>query len=218
MKVLVADSHAIYRMGMRDLLKQLEPDAVITEADNLADAVRVAGEGPLDLLLVDLQLDGMVDFNGLTELSANVTDGSIIVMSDTDSGGDVQRAVDSGAAGVILKSLKPDVMVNAIRLVLSGGMYLPPSVLKESRRSGSRERATTESTAQARDGEFGLTPRQLDVLRLLAHGKSNKDIARDLELAEGTVKVHISAIFKALNVRNRTQAVIRAGELQAPAL
>lgn len=218
MKVLVADSHAIYRMGMRDLLKQLEPDAVITEADNLADAVRVAGEGPLDLLLVDLQLDGMVDFNGLTELSANVTDGSIIVMSDTDSGGDVQRAVDSGAAGVILKSLKPDVMVNAIRLVLSGGMYLPPSVLKESRRSGFRERATTEYTAQARDGEFGLTPRQLDVLRLLAHGKSNKDIARDLELAEGTVKVHISAIFKALNVRNRTQAVIRAGELQAPAL
>lgn len=215
MKVLVADSHAIYRMGMRDLLKQLEPDAVITEADNLSEAVRIAGENSLDLVLVDLHLDGMVDFDGLRELSAKAPDVSIIVMSDTDSGGDVQRSVDSGASGVILKSLKPDVMVNAIRLVLSGGMYLPPSILKEPRRSGGlRERVGPEYSA--REGEFGLTPRQHDVLRLLAHGKSNKDIARDLELAEGTVKVHISAIFKALNVRNRTQAVIRAGEMQTP--
>jgi len=189
MKVLVADSHAIYRMGMRDLLKQFEPDAVVLEADNLSEAAKIAEDNSLDLILVDLQLEGMTDFEGLSELHAKAPDVSMIVMSDADSGSDVQRAVDSGAAGVILKSLKPDVMVNAIRLVLSGGMYLPPSILKEPRRSGFRERASTEYAAHARDGEFGLTPRQHDVLRLLALGKSNKDIARDLELAEGTVKV-----------------------------
>ncbi len=133
----------------------------------------------------------------------------VVVMSGEDDAASVREALERGALGYIPKSSSPQVIVHALRLVLSGGTYVPPEIM-----GGAAGSATRGEPGGAQDLErLGLTARQTDVLALLVAGKSNKQICRELGLAEGTVKSHLAAIFKALGVSTRVQAVIAAGKL-----
>ena len=207
MKILVADDHALFRDGLRYLLGQLGEPVEVLEAKDGAAALELAGAHPeLELVLLDLGMPGVDGLAGLRLLRARSPAVPVVILSGSEEPADVRQALDAGALGFIPKSSTSQVMLSALRLVLSGGMYLPPSYLE-------RAQSVRVPLAASSLDSLGLTPRQLDVLRLLGQGHSNKEIARVLQLAEGTVKLHISAILRALGVDNRTRAVVAAARL-----
>ncbi len=213
LRVMVADDQPLIRIGLSEFLRQLSEDIEQVEAKDIDDAMSLVSKGEqFDLIITDLILQGMQGFEGLRRLHQAAPDVPIVVLTVKDGAGDVRGAIDAGAMGYIPKTSSPEVMINALKLVLSGGVYLPPNVLRaESARSGERQGGVAAVGAEG--GLAHLTPRQREVLALLAQGKTNKQIANELGLAAGTVKVHMSRILKALNVHNRTQAVIAASEL-----
>ena len=207
MKILVADDHALFRDGLRYLLGQLGEPVEMLEAKDGAGALELVGAHPdLELVLLDLGMPGIDGLAGLRLVRARNPAVPVVILSGSEEPADMRQALAAGALGFIPKSSTSQVMLNALRLVLSGGMYLPPSYLE---RAQSLRVPLTASSVDS----LGLTPRQLDVLRLLAQGHSNKEIARVLQLAEGTVKLHISAILRALRVDNRTRAVVAAAHV-----
>lgn len=204
LRILLADDHALFRAGLRHLLTNFGDRLQIEEAyDYDNTAARLSELDDLDLLLLDLNMPGMRGISAVEELRALAPDVPIIVISVRETAEDVRKAIDAGAMGYIPKSSTPEVMMSALQLVLSGGIYLPPHLLQEL--------PAAENGSDGSDDQLArLTPRQRDVLRLLAQGQSNKQIADVLGLAPGTVKIHISRILRAFKVQNRTQAVIAA--------
>ena len=211
MRILLVDDHALFREGMKHILAQLDNIDEIVEADSYTQALEIIGDDTnFGLALVDLAMPGLDNFSGLQTLCREIGDTPVVVVSAMEGGSEIRQAMDCGASGYIPKTLDSNVVISALQLVFSGGVYLPPNLLSaentdmRGRRAGSR----TGSSGNAR-----LTPRQGDVLDLMAKGYSNKEIARKLNLAEGTVKLHVTALLKALEVSNRTQAVIKASSL-----
>lgn len=211
MKILIIDDHPLFRDGLRSVLARLG-DIEFVEAQSFEEAIaKVTEVEGVDLILADLCLPLEDGFAGITEIGQLVPGVPIIVVSVLQNSEDIIRAFDCGAKGFIPKTSDTEVIFNAVRLVLAGGIYLPPALIAEPFRPGyPRTFASASGLSAAGHPVSSLTPRQRDVLALLAGGKSNRDIARDLGLAEGTVKVHITAIFKALGAKNRTQAVLIA--------
>lgn len=209
MKILIADDHELFRDGLRHVLDQLGGPLSIVEASDFKQAVEaVERETDIDIVLLDLSMPGMTWSEGLQRLKDLLPDTvPIIVLSASDDRRHVLQAVNMGAAGFIPKTSSSRVMLSALKLVLSGGVYLPPALLDHANHGDGMGPMTNESTVSF------LTPRQREVLTLLGQGKSNKEIARVLQLAEGTVKLHVTAILKALNVNNRTRAVVAASQL-----
>lgn len=198
MKILLADDHALFRAGMRHVLARLADEVTVVEAGNFEEALDEAGKhDDLSLLLLDLSMPGQHGFAVLDVLIERHPFLPIVVLSASESRADMQGALDRGALGFIPKSATPAVMLSALQLVLSGGVYVPPELVE---RSAERFPAT----------HIKLTPRQVDVLRCVIDGKSNKTIAAELGLTVATVKAHATAVFKALNVSNRTQAALAA--------
>jgi DNA-binding NarL/FixJ family response regulator len=217
MRILIGDDHLLFREGLRRLLEQLSADAVFQDASTFDEVLAaVQTDGAFDLVLVDLQMPGWRGFGGLEEICTAVPDTPVVVVSASESQADVRRALDAGAAGFIPKSSSVKIMLSAINLVFSGGIYLPPSAIHaEVAANANPVMADSEAAAShERPGPHQLTQRQWEVLNCLREGKSNKQIAYELGLSEGTVKIHVTAIFKSLGVKNRTQAVIVASELQ----
>ena len=213
MKILVADDHALFRDGLRYVLARLADSVEILEAKDGGEALALAAAQPdLDLVLLDLAMPGMDGFAGLRALRARIPSVPVVIVAASEESSDIRVALDGGAMGFIPKSSTSDVMLSALRLVLSGGVYLPPALLNRL----STGKGLARKAAPTLDA-LGLTPRQHDVLRLLGQGKSNKEIAQTLALTEGTVKLHVSAILKTLDVDNRTQAVIAAARLLSSA-
>jgi len=209
--ILLADDHALFRAGLRHLLADFGDDLRIEEAHDYDDTVaRLSALDDVDLLLLDLNMPGMMGISAVEDLCALAPDVPIIVVSVRESAEDVRKAIDAGAMGYIPKSSTPEVMMSALQLVLSGGIYLPPNLLQDL--SVGNTRPAENGSDETDDHLARLTPRQRDVLRLLARGQSNKQIADVLGLAPGTVKIHISRILRAFKVQNRTQAVIAAAE------
>ncbi len=218
MKVLIVDDHPLVRDALREHLRRLEDGAEVFEARTGAEVLGLAGLHPdADLVLLDLNLPDVHGFSALTALRERHPAIPVVVLSANQDQGTVLKALDRGAMGFIPKTAGTEVMLNALRLVLSGGVYLPTDVLA-SRLSPSG--APEEPAPQRRIGDsvqmpadLGLTERQAQVLALMVQGKPNKLICRELGLAESTIKIHITAILRALNVANRTQAVIAVSRL-----
>lgn len=208
MKILVVDDHHLIREGLRPLLEALgdgEPVQVF-EAGTLAEALQVAQREPdLDVALVDLNLPDARGFEMIATLRARHRSVPVVVMSGDDEPHVVRQALDHGAIGFIPKSSGSRVITGALRLVLAGGTYIPREAID----------GADPAPAPGREdvARLGLTPRQAQVLALVLAGKSNKAIGRELALAEGTVKNHVAAVLKALDVTTRTQAVIAAAKL-----
>jgi len=210
MKVLVVDDHALIRDALRGVLAELAADASVLEAPDSRQAMRLIEANP-DLHLVVLDL-GLPDRDGiavLAELRERCPTIAVVVLSALQDRDIVLRALDLGALGFIPKAASRDVMVNALRLVFAGGVYIPPEALA---RPAAND-AKAPAARPASPAELGLTERQLEVLALMMQGKSNKMISRRLDVAEPTVKHHVTAILKALKVANRTEAVIAVGSL-----
>jgi DNA-binding NarL/FixJ family response regulator len=209
MKILIADDHEIVREGIKLLLRELATDLSVVEAADRSEVLAAVSANPdLDLILLDLYMPGVADLDLLTEISNNYSHVPVIILSATEDALVMQRVIDRGAAGFIPKSAAQAVMTGAIQLVLAGGVYIPPAMLHLAEEGGA---ATASRVTPA--SRLNLTNRQLEVLKLLGEGKSNKTIARELGLSAHTVKIHVTAIFKALGVSNRTEAAVASREL-----
>jgi DNA-binding NarL/FixJ family response regulator len=212
MKILVVDDHVLIREALRGVLRELKGEATVFEAPNSQQAMQRIEENPdLELVLLDLNLPDRSGFDVLTELRQRYPAISVVVLSASDERDNVARALDLGALGFIPKSSQREVMLSAFNLIFAGGIYVPPEILASPTPRPATNPARSGKPVSAAD--LGLTDRQLDVLVLMMQGKSNKAICRVLDLAEPTVKNHVTAILKALKVSNRTEAVIAAGAL-----
>jgi DNA-binding NarL/FixJ family response regulator len=216
MKILVVDDHVLIREALRGVLKELRGEAVvIIEASDSRQAMRqIEQNSDVELVLLDLGLPDSDGFEILIELGNRYPTTSVVVLSAHQDRESVVQALELGVLGFIPKSATREVMLSAFNLIFAGGTYIPPEILDrhpsalQAVRGGS---VPPRPLASAVD--LGLTERQMDVLSLMMRGKSNKAICRVLNLAEATVKIHVSAILKALKAANRTEAVIAAGAL-----
>jgi DNA-binding NarL/FixJ family response regulator len=214
-EILVVDDHVLIRSALRDVLKEVKSDATVLEASSCSQAMQVIAEHPdLELILLDLNLPDRDGFSVLTELGERNPPIPVVVLSAQQDRDSVNRALDLGALGFITKSGQLEVMVKALELVFAGGVYIPPEIRARdqplARQPDAKQPAKQPIGSPA---DLGVTDRQVDVLSLMMQGKSNKAICRILNLAEPTVKNHVTAILKALKVSNRTEAVIAVGEL-----
>jgi DNA-binding NarL/FixJ family response regulator len=210
MKVLLVDDHALIRDALRGVLKELTDDATVLEAGDCRQAMRlIEAHRDLHLILLDLNLPDQDGLAVLADLRKRYATISVVVLSAFQDRERVLRALDLGALGFIPKSAPRDVMVNALRLVFSGGIYIPPEALAPAE----TKEAQPVAARPVSPADLDFTDRQIEVLALMMLGKSNKAISRALDVAEPTVKHHVTAILKALKVTNRTEAVIEVGAL-----
>lgn len=210
-RILLVDERSVYRMGLRSLIEASFPHAELLEASNLLQAFsQIKTEGYVDLVLIDLDLSR---FHSLTPLKAAcdaspATRWAIISAADTRA--DILACLAAGFHGFISKHQADDDILGAVTDLLSGRIYVPYSVAEASDASFGGEALPIIS------GEadlLKLTARQREVLSLIAHGMSNKEIARALHIAEATTKIHTAALLRALGVRNRTEAAFKAAKL-----
>ncbi|ALG71021.1 transcriptional regulator [Azospirillum thiophilum] len=217
MNVLIADDHLLFRDGLRRLLAQFDADMTFFEASTYDEVLSLCdGTRPFDLILLDLGMPGWTGFSALGDIHANLPKALLVVVSGSEKRSDLLAALENGAAGYIPKSSSAKVLLGALQLVLAGGIYLPEQAIRGGDRvdqahggNGSGEQIDDPAPLGNGTGDQ-LTPRQRDVLARLRDGKSNKQIAHELGLTEGTVKVHVTAILRHLGVRNRTQAALTA--------
>lgn len=225
MRILVVDDHPMMADALRLALLSLDRAAEVVCAGDLAGALAAsAADQEFDLALLDLGLPDCAGAEGLARLREERPQLPVVVVSGASDAGTIVEALDLGAMGFIPKTSPRDVLLNAVRLVASGGVYVPVEALKaRSQRDASPDGLLTalpKSAGAAAPGaagmtpaDLGLTPRQADVLSLVLKGLPNKLIARRLDIAENTVKVHVSAVLQALNVHTRTQALIASTRL-----
>jgi DNA-binding NarL/FixJ family response regulator len=194
MKILIVDDHPLFRAGFHAVLEQGALDAAVLSVSSVQEAMQILQrDSEVALVLLDVHLRGDDGFSALKLIGEKFPTTACILISGDEQDSIVSRAIAAGASGFIPKSFTADEMVAAIKQVLTGDVFVPAKT----------EAATTT------DGS-SLTLRQLEVIAMLGRGCSNKEIARSLDVAERTVKAHVSAVFEALNVRNRTQAVLAA--------
>jgi two-component system, NarL family, nitrate/nitrite response regulator NarL len=199
MKFIIIDDHSIMRDGLTALLQQTSTNVQVFSAPNADEGLKLLDQSnDFDLVILDLFIPGTDGFEAISTFGRSHPEVPVIVLSASDDPRDARKALANGALGYVPKSAGQLVLLSAIKLVMNGDLYIPPFILDEKARSAEN---TTRTEAQPK-----LTPRQLEVLLLLCEGHSNKVIATKLRLSEKTVKVHVSLIFRTLNVANRVQA------------
>lgn len=215
MKILVVDDHVLIRDALHGVLAELKGDGItIIDAANAREAKRqLEQNGDVELILLDLNLPDQDGFDLLGELAVRYPAIAVAVLSAYHDRHTVRHTLDLGAVGFIPKAAPREVMLGAFNLIFAGGMYVPPEILGRPEAGPVPAQTTPASICQLENSELDLTKRQLEVLALMMQGKSNKAICRALDLAVPTVKIHVSAILKALKAANRTEAVIAAGTL-----
>jgi len=204
-RILIVDDHPLFRRGLHSLLRDLHPELEIAEAGTCAEALAKAGE-TFDLVLLDLHMPDVRDLEALHTVRPAFESSRVVVLSGEEDPRLVRRAIEADAAGFIPKSSTPQILLNALRLILADGIYLPEVALKDLGDDAEEpaERINPDSLSAT------LSPKQIEVLRKAVEGKANKVISRELGIAEGTVKAHLAAAFRALGVKNRTEAVYAA--------
>lgn len=213
MRVLLIDDHPLFREGLKGLLLGLEPCVQVEQAGSVAAAQSLQGQA-FDLVLMDLNMPGSQGMEALSLIKGLFEESAVVVVSGDESPSTIQRAIQHGAAGYVPKTTDPSVTIQALRLVLAQGTYLPPEALRHPGGHPEATPASTEPPPHSPNWPQELSPRQLAVLRCLLQGKPNKVIAREIGIAEGTVKAHLWAVYQLLGVNNRAQAMYRAHELQ----
>ena len=210
MKILLADDHALFREGLRYVLQQLSDHVEIFDAGNFPEAINLASQHPeLDLALLDLNMPGSTGPKSVGYFHQRYPHIPVVVVSSEEDSVSIEKVLANGATGFVCKSSNAETMLGALNLVLAGGVYVPPQILRHASVESEHEDRRSLHT-----NNYGLTPRQLEVLRHLCAGMSNKEIASTIGLAEGTVKIHVAAVYQTLNVNSRVEAVIVAEQLR----
>lgn len=206
--VLIADDHPLFRDALKLAVAQAVPGAHIIEADSVHSLFAALESHPdPELLLLDLNMPGAHGFNALVQARAHFPAVPIVVISAREDRHIMHRSLGHGAAAFVPKSASIDLIVGALRAVLSGDTWLPPSAAQDN------PAALDASEAEATARLATLTPQQFRVLSMLSAGLLNKQIAAELSVSEATVKAHVSAVMQKLGVSNRTQAVLLAQKL-----
>jgi len=206
LKLLVIEDHALVREGLVQTLHQLDSKVVVAEtADCESGCSILAQAADFDLVLLDLALPGIDGLTCLHLLRQRHPALPVVIVSAYDDAHTVNRALKGGAAGFVPKAYSGETLLDALRQVLDGVIFVPEPTLPNQHGLGI---AAPPAGKGVSPGEIGLTERQTDVLTLMVKGRSNREIAELLGLSEGTVKIHVTAVFKALGVSSRTQALV----------
>jgi DNA-binding NarL/FixJ family response regulator len=214
MKVLIADDHALFRQGLTQFMSAGFKDLAITEAGSFYDVLALNSRLPeFDLILLDLAMPGMDGFSGVAMVREHAPDVPLVIVSASERREDVLRALDLGVTGYISKSMTGRELLDALASVLAGQTYLPASLMKPAPPASVGEQS---EALRSHSALRQLSRRQSEVLLLLSEGRSNREIAETLKLAEQTVKVHVSNILRVLGARSRTEAVVKLGDLGFP--
>lgn len=235
MKILAVDDHALIREGLRAILHGSDPDLVFIEAcDGQSALLRLTEHQDIEMALLDVRMPDCDGIELMSQLQARNPALPVVMLSAECDADTVRRAIDNGASGFLSKASLNQVLVSALNLIIAGGIYIPPEVMRrapaQTPPAGVSLQAVSASHPEATESvrplvpavttasgtaatELGLTDRQTDVLVRLLEGKSNKQICRELDLAEATVKVHVRAILRVLGVNSRTEAMVAAARL-----
>lgn len=226
MKVLLIDDHPLILSALQTVIEGLGDNVKVVGVDSAGEArATLKSSQDFDLVLLDLQLGDADGFDVLTEFRAAYPALPVVVVSASDRASDVIRAIDLGAMGFVPKRTGKEMLAQALRLVMAGGIFVPsmslgsgmnntpaPAAASPVQAIGDAAQASGFQKVNALEG-LSLTPRQTDVLALLLQGKPNKVIARELGVSVETVKDHVAAVLKALGVNSRTQAVLAVGQM-----
>ena len=202
MKVLLVDDHSLFRAGMRYVLKELDPEIKLFEASECKQAMdAIAEDHGLDLILLDLNMPGLAGYACINQIILVAEDIPVVVLSADDRAETIQQTMQLGIRGYIQKSDNAVDMINSIKLVLTGKTCFP------------KHASNSKNPLPVGNPMSILTKRQREILSLIVGGKSNKQIADNLGITEGTTRIHVTTIFKALGVRSRSEAVYKALDL-----
>jgi DNA-binding NarL/FixJ family response regulator len=196
MNILLADDHPLFREGVKAVLLKLAPLVNLIEANDYPSAFIAIQRHHIDLALLDLYMPGMASIDGITRLRAAFPEIPVVVLSATEKIEEVKQLLAVGVLGFITKSSPSSVILEALQQILGGGIYVPPNMIPNS------------EMQPIHIHQRALSKRQFQVLRELAKGYSNRQIGERLDVSEGTVKIHIAAIFRLLKVNNRTELVL----------
>lgn len=217
MKILIVDDHSLVREGLQAILSRSDLAAQFVEAwDGATVQTQLEQHPDIALMLLDIQLPGISGLQLLPRIIEQRPQLPVIMLSSDHDPQTVTLALNTGASGFLPKTSLNQVLVSAIRLVVAGGIYIPPEALQKPvlKPAGALRSAATPVTYES----LGFTARQIDVFRLLVQGMSNKQICRQIDVAEATVKIHVRGILRTLTVSSRAEAIAKAAQLglQAP--
>jgi DNA-binding NarL/FixJ family response regulator len=201
-RIVIADDHPLYREALAIVFERADDIVLAGSVESLDAALAVVGAGDVALALLDLDMPGMNGVAGIASLREQYPATRVAVISGSLAATQIRQALAAGACGYLPKTFEPHMILAAVRLMLSGAIYVPPDALTDSGETG--------RGAPAPGGSASLTPRELEVLRLLSKGSANKEIAREIGVAEVTVKLHTRRILEKLGVRNRAAAAAAA--------
>lgn len=205
MKILIADDHALFRDGLALRLEQIAPEAIVLQASSYSQVFKILKEEPtVAMLILDVEMQDMPWQEALTQIREIAPKTAIAVISASEDSRTIRMILAAGVKGYIPKRSDLKVLNNALKLVLDGGTYVPPTLI---------DNVPVNNLSGKSGGIKTLTTRQSQVLDLIAQGKSNKQIAYDMGVSESTVKLHINALLRSLHVSNRTQAVVTAQKM-----
>ncbi|WP_210219627.1 response regulator [Thiothrix unzii] len=208
MRILIVDDHPLFREIIKQQTEESYPDACVLEAATVQEAALVLAEySGFKLILLDISLPGTDGIAGLPLIRSQAPDAKIAILSGSGDTALAHTALAQGANGYISKATGGRELRNALRLILQGEHYISPCILGMQPTPEPTVTQPNPTNVGSTVDEFGMTPRQLAVCRLLMAGLPNKSIARQLDCAEGTIRLHVSAVLRALNARNRTDAV-----------
>ena len=205
--LLIADDHPLYRDALRGALSLTLPDLILREAGDLTTTVDILEKEDIDLLLLDLHMPGSHDMFGLVHIRKLYPELPVAVVSGTEDAAIISKIVGVGALGFIPKTASSGDIANAVQSILDGDIWLPESVSE-------KIEEVDEAFSELADKVASLTPSQYKVLCYMRDGLLNKQIGYNLDIAEATVKAHVTAIFKKLGINNRAQAVLIASQLE----
>ena len=214
--ILIADDHTLFRDALLHYIERAEDDSNAFVAKDLFEARDILSrEGPFDIVLLDLRMPGMNGLEGFREIREKYPDIKLCMMSGVAEKSDVQQAIDMGANGYFPKTLSGKAMLGAIQSVLDGQTYIPfegidQGIMPAYRGTGIKTGGAPVSADMRSINDLNFTPREMEVLSYLVQGKSNKEIARELDLQVVTVKLHVRGVCRKLDAKNRTQAALKA--------
>lgn len=207
-RILLVDDHSLFRNGIKSLLESQEGFEVIGEASDGLDGVKRAKQLKPDLILLDLHMPGVNGLEALQMLSEDLPETKVLMLTVSEDSQDLMQALRSGAQGYLLKNIEIDFLVDSIHRAMKGESVMSPQMsatLIDAVREPVVEKKPEKQTIK-------LTPRESEIIIMLAGGESNKSIARNLNLAESTVKIHVQGILRKLNISSRVQAAVYAVE------